>query len=114
VSATQRPLAVRILRGAGYAATIASVLAFGIGALLGYEELAKIWLVVGGVLLAAAIAMFVGARPTRLGLGSALVACTLLLLLPPVGTILTVVIALIASQSWPQLRDYYGLRRTAA
>jgi hypothetical protein len=95
------------------AATIAGVLALGIGALLGFDELAKIWAVVGGVMLAAGICAFAGARPTRGGLLSGMVACLLMLILPPVGTVVTIVIAIVASQSWPQLRDYYGLRRTA-
>jgi uncharacterized membrane protein YjjP (DUF1212 family) len=100
-----------MLRFAGWATLGLGAAAFGIGALLGFDELAKIWLAIGGLLLAASVTSFLGARPTRYGLVSALVACALLLLLPPLGTILTVVIAIVASQTWPQLRDYYRLRR---
>jgi hypothetical protein len=108
-----RPFCIRILRFAGWASLVFALIAFGIGAILGFDELAKIWLALGVLLLLTAITAFLGARPTRAGLVSALVACTLLLLVPPVGTILTVVIAIIASQSWPELRDYYRLRRYA-
>jgi hypothetical protein len=108
-----RPLGVRVLRFAGWVSLAMAIVALGLGAILGFDELAKIWLVVGGILLVTTIASFLGARPTRGGLVSALVACTLLLLLPPVGTIFTVVIAIIASQTWPQLADYYRLRRAA-
>jgi len=112
--AATRPLAVRVLRGAGYAAIVAGVVALGIGALLRFDELAKIWAVVGGLLLAIGATALAGARPTRAGLLCGMVACLLMLILPPVGTLLTVVIAIIASQSWPQLRDYYGVRRETA
>ena len=108
-----RPLGVRVLRVAGWISLGLALVALGIGAILRFDELAKIWLVVGGLLLATAITAFLGARPTRGGLVSALIACTLMLLLPPVGTIVTFVIAIIASQTWPQLRDYYRLRRAS-
>ena len=42
-----------------------------------------------------------------------MIACALLLLLPPDGTLFTILIAVVASQRWPQLREYYGLRRPA-
>jgi hypothetical protein len=108
-----KPAAVRVLRGAGVVAVIAGAIALGIGALLGFDELAKIWAVVGGLLLAAGACAFAGARPTRGGLLFAMIACLLMLILPPVGTLVTIVIVIVASQSWPQLRDYYGIRRTA-
>ena len=108
-----RPLGVRILRGAAWVSLGLSALTFGIGALLGFDELAKIWLVIAVLLFLTAVTGLLGARPTRAGMLSALIACTFMLFLPPFGTILTFVIAIIASQTWPQLRDYYRLRRTA-
>ena len=115
MSATvERPLPVRVLKLAGWAMLGFAAVAFGIGAILKFDELAKIWAAIGGILLVTAALAFLGTRPTLGGLVSALVACTLLLLLPPVGTILTIGIAVIGSQNWPQLREYYGLRRRAA
>jgi hypothetical protein len=111
---TERPLPVRVLKLAGWAMLGFAAVAFGIGAILRFDELAKIWAAVGGILLVTATLAFLGTRPTVGGLAAAMVACTLLLLFPPVGTIITIVIAAIASQSWPQLREYYGLRRRAA
>jgi hypothetical protein len=111
---TERPLPVRVLKLAAWMMLGFAAVAFGIGAILEFDELAKIWAVIGGILLVTALLAFVGTRPTVGGLVSAMVACTLLLLLPPVGTVTTIAIAVIASQSWPQLREYYGLRRRAA
>lgn len=111
---TDRPLPVRVLKLAGWAMLLLALVAFAVGAILGFDELAKIWAVIGGILLVTALLAFLGTRPTAGGLVSAMVACTLLLLLPPVGTVLTIGMAVIASQSWPQLREYYGLRRRAA
>jgi hypothetical protein len=111
VSDVVRPLPVRLLRLAAWAMLLLAALAFGIGAILEFDELAKIWAVIGGILLMTALMALLGTRPTRGGLVAGLVACTLLLLLPPVGTVLTIGIAVVASQSWPQLREYYGLRR---
>ena len=65
------------------------------------------------MLLVAGACAFAGARPRRGALAFAMVACLLMLVLPPVGTVLTIVIVIVASQTWPQLRDYYGLRRAA-
>jgi hypothetical protein len=110
----ERPLPVRVLRACGWAALVLAAIAFGIGALLGFDELAKIWAVIGGILLVTSVAALLGARPSRAGLVSALIACVFLLLLPPVGTIATMIMVIIASQSWPQLRDYYRLRRRPA
>ncbi|HJR19381.1 MAG TPA: hypothetical protein VJ922_06655 [Actinomycetota bacterium] len=114
MASESRPLPVRVLGFAGWAALLLSLVAFGIGALLGFDELAKIWAVIAGILLFTAIMAFLGTRPTTGGLVAGLVACTLLLLIPPIGTVITIAIALIASQSWPQIREYYGLRRKAA
>ncbi len=114
MSESVRPLPVRVLRLAGCAALVLSLVAFAIGALLSFRELAKVWAVVAGILFLTAIASFFGARPSRIGLVSAMIACTLMLLLPPVGTILTIAIALLASQKTSELRDYYGLRRRTA
>ncbi|MEX2554948.1 MAG: hypothetical protein WEB06_04895 [Actinomycetota bacterium] len=111
---SERPLPVRVLRLAGWAMLGFAAVAFGIGAILKFDELAKIWAAIGGILLVTAALAFLGSRPTIGGMTAAMVACTLLLLFPPVGTIITIVIAVIASQSWPQLREYYGLRRRAA
>jgi hypothetical protein len=111
---TERPLPVRVLRLAGWATLLLSLVAFGIGAILRFDELAKIWAVVGGILLVTSATAFLGTRPTTGGLVAAMIACALLLLLPPVGTVITIAIALIASQSRPQLREYYGSRRRAA
>ena len=114
VAVAGRPLAVRVLRATGWLALACSVLATGIGALLGFDELAKIWIAVAVILFLVAGTALLGARPTRGGLASALVACTLLLLLLPVGTVITVALALIASQTWPELRRYYRLERGPA
>ena len=111
VAAAPKPAAVRVLRGAALAALAAGLFALGIGAILRFDELAKIWAVVGGVLLAIAVTAYFGTRPNRAGLLSGMVACLLLLILPPVGTLVTVVVAIIASQTWSQLRDYYRLPR---
>ena len=108
-----RPLAIRVLRVVSWISLGLSVVALGIGAILGFDALARIWLAVGLLLLVTAIASFFGTRPTRTGMVSALVACTLMILFPLVGTVLTFVIAILASQTWPQLRDYYRLRRAA-
>lgn len=108
-----KPLGVRILRAAAWISLGLSVLTFGIGALLGFDELAKIWLAIAVLLFLTAVTAFLGVRPTRAGMLSALVACTLMLFLPPFGTLLTFVIAIVASQTWPQLRDYYRIRRSA-
>jgi hypothetical protein len=113
VTPSARPLAVRLLRGAGWAALGVGGVSLGIGALLGFDELARIWAVIAGILLAAAAAALGGARPGRAGCASALVACALLLLLPPVGTLVVVFIALVASQTWPEVRAYYRIRGRA-
>jgi len=109
-----KPLALRVLRGVGIASAVAGVVALGIGALLHFDELAKIWAVVGGFLLAIAVTALLGLKPSRAGMFFAMLACLLLLVFPPVGTIVTAIIAIIASQSWSQLRDYYQLRRRPA
>ena len=109
-----RPLAVRVLRVAGIAAAVCGVVAFVVGALLGFDNLAVLWAVVAGLLAAIAAAALAGTRPSRAGLVSGLVACCLMLLLPPVGTLLTIAIGLLASQTWPQLREYYGVTRRTA
>ncbi|MFY9585839.1 MAG: hypothetical protein WAT66_00130 [Actinomycetota bacterium] len=109
-----RPLAVRVLRVAGLAAAAFGLLAFVIGAILGFDNLAVLWAVVAGLLAAIAAAALAATRPSRAGLASGLVACCLMLLLPPVGTLLTIAIGLLASQTWPQLREYYGVTRRSA
>lgn len=114
MTGTERPLPVRVLKLAAWVMVAFAGVAFGIGAILEFDELARIWAVIGGILLITAALAFLGTRPSIGGLISAMIACALLLLLPPVGTALTIGIAVIASQSWPQLRDYYGLRRRAA
>jgi hypothetical protein len=106
-----RPLAVRVLRVSGIAAAVAAVLAFAIGALLGFDELAVLWALIAGLLLAISLTALAGTRPSRAGLASGLVACGLMLLFPPVGTLLTIAIGLVASQTRPQLRDYYRVAR---
>jgi len=120
-TAGARPLAVRVLRIIGWVGTVAglvvSVPSLAIGGAQGFDELAKVWIAIaaiGVLLFLIGITALLASRPTRAGMVFGLVSCTLLLLVLPLGTLLTVVIALIASQSWPQLRDYYGLRRTAA
>jgi len=120
VSDASRPAAVRVLRATGWVATSAglglAVPALAIGASNGFDELAKGWVVlaVGGcvLLLAGVTALFSGRRSFA-GLVFGLIACALLLL-SLLGTIITIAVAIIASQTWPQLRDYYGLRRRAA
>ena len=109
-----RPLAVRVLRVAGLASAVFGVLAFAIGAILGFDNLAALWAVLAGLLAAIAAAALIAMRPSRGGLVSGLVACALMLLLPPVGTLLTIAIGLVASQTWPQLREYYGVTRRNA
>ena len=118
---TTRPAVVRVMRATGWVATIGGLVvaipAVAIGASNGFDELAKIWIVfivAGGVLVVAGVASFLASRPTRSGVAFGLIACALLLLLPPLGTVLTFVIVIVASQTAPQLRDYYGLRRRAA
>ena len=114
MTAAGRPLPVRVLRLAGWAALASSLAALAIGALLEFDELAKIWAVVAGMLFLTAVFSFLGTRPSAGGLAAAMVACTLLFLIPVVGTVVTVAIAIIASQTWPQVREYYGVgRRTA-
>ena len=108
------PMPVRFLRIAAWTTLALSVVAFGIGAILGFEELAKIWAVVGAILVLTAAAAFMGTRPSIGGLIAGLVACTLLLLIPPFGTVATIVIGLVASQTWPQVREYYGVKRRVA
>jgi hypothetical protein len=105
-----RPLAVRVLRFAGWLTLLLALIALGIGALNDFDELAKIWAVIGGELLLTALLAFAGTRPTKGGFVAAWVACSVLLFIPPIP----IVIALIASQTWPELRDYYRLRMKAA
>ena len=105
-----RPLPVRVLRFAGWVTLVLAFIAFGIGALLEFDELAKIYAVVGGILLLTSVTAFLGTRPSRAGFVAGMVACTLLIFLPPIP----IIFALIASQTWPQVRDYYGLRRRTA
>ena len=114
MSANARPLAVRVLRGAGIAALVVGIIAFGIGALLHFDELAKIWAAIGGFLFAIGITALLGAKSSKGGLLSGMIACLLMLVFPPVGTLVTAAIVIIASQSWPQLRDYYRLHRSPA
>ena len=109
-----RPVVVRVLRAAGIGAIAMGVVALAVGAILGFDNLAVLWAVVAGLLAAIAAAAFAGTRPSRAGLVSGLVACGLMLLLPPVGTVLTIAIGLLASQTWPQLREYYGVTRRHA
>ena len=103
-----RPLAVRVMRLTGWAALPLALIALGIGAILRFDELAKVWAVVAVMLFAIAATAFLASHPSGGGMASGLVCCTLLLLLPPVGTLITIAIALIASQTWPELRAYYG------
>lgn len=114
MTGTERPLPVRVLKLAAWMMLAFAGVAFAIGAILDFDELAKIWAAIGGILLVTAGLAFLGTRPTVGGLVSALVACTLLLLFPPVGTVITIVIAVIASQSRSELRDYYASHRRAA
>ena len=116
-----RPLAVRVLRVTGWIGTVLglalAVPSLAMGGVLGFDELAKIWIgvaAVGVLLLLAGITALLAGRRTPGGLVFGLVSCALLMLVLPLGTFLTVAIAIIASQSWPQLREYYGLRRRAA
>lgn len=108
------PLPVRVLRVIGWATLALSLITFGIGGVLGFDDLAKIWAVAAGMLFLTAVFAFLGTRPNAGGLVAGLVACTLLFLIPVVGTVLTVAIAIIASQTWPQLREYYRVSRRAA
>ena len=121
MTSSERPAAVRVLRVTGWVATIGGlaicVPSLAIGARDGFDELAKIWVAlaaVGTLFLLAGLTALLAVRRTRAGLAFGLVSCTLLLLLLPLGTLLTIVIAIVASQSWPQLREYYGLRRRPA
>lgn len=114
VATETRPLAVRVLRLAGWAAFGVGLIAVGIGALLRFDEPATIWIVIAAILLLIAATALLGARRWRAGPVFGLIACALMLLLLPVGTLVTIAIALIASQTWSQLRDYYGLRRRTA
>jgi len=116
-----RPLAVRVLRATGWIATVTgaatAIPSFAVGASTGFGDLARVWVAlatIGVILLLAGVTALLAAHPSPAGLGSGLVACTLLLILLPVGTAVTVAVGLIASQSWPQLRDYYGLTRRAS
>ena len=117
-----KPLAVRVLRASGWVGLVLGALlavpSLAIGAILGFDELARAWLflgLVGVVLLLVGVAALGGARPSRGGLASALVACTLMaVLLPGPGWLVTFALVIIASQTWPQLRAYYRIERKAA
>lgn len=109
--APPRPLAVRVLAACGAAAVLFGFLAFGIGALLRFDEKARIRAVLALLLFGVGATALVGVRPSRLGLASALVCCLLMLFVVPVGAIATAVVAITASQETARLRDYYGLRR---
>ena len=109
-----RPLALRVLRVVGVASAVGGVVALTIGALLHFDHLARIWAVVGGFLLAIGVTALLGLKPSRAGMFFGMLACLLLLVFPPVGTLVTATIVIIASQSWPQLRDYYRPRRRPA
>ena len=113
-----RPLAVRVLRVAGWVGTILGALvaipSFAIGGSQGFDGLAVVWAVPAGIgvllVLAGVTALLAGMRSLA-GLVFGLVSCAILLLILAVGTAVTVAIAVIASQSWPELREYYGLSR---
>ena len=105
-----RPLAVRVLRGSGWFALVLGLIAFVIGAVEGFNGFAFVWAIIAIELVATALAAFLGTRRSWAGFLWAGVACSLLLFLPPIP----IAIALIASQSWPQLSDYYGIRRRVA
>lgn len=116
-----RPVAVRVLRVAGWAATglglATGAVGFAKGASDGFEDLAAGWAVpaaIGVLLVLAGIAGLLAGLRNPAGLTSGLVACTIFLLLVPLGTAVTVAIAVIASQTWPQLRAYYRLTRRSA
>ena len=117
-----KPLAVRVLRASGWVGLVLGALlavpSLALGAILGFDELARVWFflgVIGVVLILVGVSALGGARPSRGGLTSALVACTLMaLFLPGVGWLVTMALVIIASQTWPQLRAYYGLERRAS
>lgn len=116
-----KPLAVRVLHVTGWVATVAglavAVTSLAIGGSEGFADLAVVWVVPAGIgilLVLAGVTALLAGRRSVTGLAFGLLSCTLLLLLLPVGTVITISVALIASQSWPQLREYYGLRRGTA
>ncbi len=118
-AADVRPAAVRVLRFSGWIGTIlgafVAITSFAIGGSHGFDEPA--WAVPAGIgtlmVAGGACALLAGIRGPA-GLGFGLVACTVFLLLLPVGTAVTVAIAVISSQTWPQLREYYGLSRRSS
>ena len=114
-----RPLAVRVLRMTGWLATILGALvavpALAIGGANGFDDV--VWAVPAGIgllLVLAGVAALLATIRSVAGLASGLVACTILLLLLPVGTAVTITIGVIASQTWPQVREYYGVTRRSA
>jgi hypothetical protein len=120
-AADVRPLAVRVLRVTGWVGTIVgaavAIPSLAIGGSDGFDELAVVWAVpaaIGVLLVLAGISALLAGARSFAGLVSGLVSCAILLLLVPVGTAVTIAIAVIASQTWPQLREYYGLSRRSA
>ncbi len=117
----ERPLAVRVLRVAGWIATVVgavvAVAAFVKGASEDFEDLAAAWALVMGLgillFLAGVTALLAGIRNAA-GLAFGLVSCAIMLVLLPVGTAVTIAVGVIASQTWPQVRDYYRVTRRAA
>lgn len=110
MSSRERPLPVRVLRFGGWFTLLLAGIAFAVGGMNRFDGLAGIWGVIGGELLLTAVFAFWGSRPTPDGFLAALFACALLLLIFP----LVIAVALVTSQSWPQVREYYGLTRRAA
>lgn len=113
-----RPLAVRVLRVTGWVATLVgaavAIPSLAIGGSEGFNDLAVVWALPAGIgilLVLAGVTALLAGRRSAVGLVFGLLSCALLLLLLPIGTVITIAVALIASQSWPQLREYYGLRR---
>lgn len=104
-----KPLAVRVLHVTGLIALPAAAVSFAIGGALGFDGLARSWAVIGILLAGLAAGSLLATHQSPGGMFAGLIACALLLLLLPIGTLVTILIGLMASQTWPELRSYYRL-----
>lgn len=105
-----KPSAVLVLQVLGGVLLVIGAAAFGIGALLGFHELAKIWLVLGtlGVLIGPFAIASGWTHPIGMILG--VVALAFLTALVPVGTIFAAVIGFLVAKNRDHVRDYYSQR----
>lgn len=108
-----RPGAVVMLQVVGVLSTVLGLILFALGALLGFEELARIYAYLAGVcLVVAPFALLSGwARPP--GLVAGLVAMAILLVLVPIGTLTSSLIGFFAIKNKDHIRDYYSQPRKA-